>query len=181
MCPEVEELPRHLKAVGDPDGALAVAAASPTPAPLLTGEFNHKIDNKGRLVLPAGFRSSYSSGGHLQVWQGTHLTLFTDDGFRTWVADSRQRLLDRGEMSGSSLQTAIRKLSKAAERVTPDAQGRFIVPPRYRGLAPLSTEVVVIGMFDRLEIWLPEALAAEDPASEVDLAMLQDDYESHHR
>ncbi len=36
-------------------------------------------------------------------------------------------------------------------------------------------------MFDRIEIWLAEALADEDPSSEVDLAMLQDDYESHHR
>lgn len=158
-----------------------MAAAVPVRAPLLSGEFNHKVDSKGRLVLPSGFRANFAGGGHLQEWQGTHLTLFTDDGFRVWVAGTRQRLLDRGDLTGASLQTAIRKLGKAAERVTPDAQGRFMVPPRFRRLAPLDTEVVVIGMFDRIEIWLPEALADEDPDSEVDLAMLQDDYESHHR
>lgn len=181
MCPEVEDDPKATAATGEPGGAVALSAAAPVQPPLLTGEFNHKIDSKGRLVLPSGFRSSYSGGGHLQVWQGTHLTLFTDAGYRIWATDTRQRLIDRGEMTGASLQTAIRKLARAAERVTPDAQGRFIVPPRFRGLAPLNTEVVVLGMFDRIEIWLPEALADEDPSSEVDLAMLQDDYESHPR
>ncbi len=164
-------------------GSLAVAAptAPGTASSRLTGRYEHRIDGKGRLVLPANHRGHFRAGGYLQVWEGKCLALLTDHGFENMVAHVRRQVLEQGSASGTSVGATMRVAYAATEHVTPDVQGRFIIPPRFRDRAPLSSPVTVIGALDRCEIWLPEALAGEDPSAPNVLEIIQAGYESYPR
>ena len=65
-------------------------------------------------------------------------------------------------------------LSKAME-VTPDRQGRILIPSVLRGKAGLSKDVVFIGMMNRIEVWDKARLEAEDEEDEVSLCQIMDE------
>ena len=115
------------------------------------------------------------------MWEGKCLALFTRAGFDRLVDHVREEILRQGSASGTSISTAMRYAYAAADEVAPDAQGRFIIPPRFRDRAPASTPVSVVGALDRIEIWIPEALDAEDPSAPNILEIIQAGYESHPR
>jgi len=155
----------------------APAAPSPLSGLSLSGRYEHRVDRKGRLVLPAAFRAHFSAGGHLQQWQGTCLTLFTPGGWEAWLAYNREQF----KAGGHNASSLVRRLRSQADMVEIDGQGRFVMPPRFRVLAPLDHPVTVLGQHDRVEIWLPERLDADDPGAGNVIELNMDDYENHAR
>jgi MraZ protein len=118
---------------------------------MFSGSFPHSMDAKGRLVLPARFRSQL--GNSLTVTKGLHrcLWLFPEE---TW-----NRVLTQltSETIGSPDSLALQRffLGSAAD-AGPDEQGRISLPPLLREYAGIEKEVVTAGMGSRLEIWSRE-------------------------
>jgi MraZ protein len=111
------------------------------------GEHERTLDGKGRLVLPSKFRSKLPDGGFLTpTVQG--IALYDQTAWRATI----ERLTARVR-SGEVAPGVLQYLSASAEEVSPDAAGRIVLPPRLRVDAAISTEVMVLGMSDHLEIW----------------------------
>lgn len=130
------------------------------------GTFEHGLDEKGRMVLPAKIRAQLGESGLLGKLDGC-LGLWTIDGFFD-MADRLQAEIDAG--TGRVTQEAIRSFAAEAHEVTPDQQGRIVVPARLRAYAQLGSEVVVTGRIQRVEIWAADKWAAGSDQSDAALA-----------
>jgi len=116
---------------------------------MLLGEYEHTLDDKNRLTLPAKFRQAMAGG--------VVLTRGLDSCVEAYPADDWMELVQR-ELAGlSPFSKESRQLERflysGAVEAQPDKQGRVMVPPTLLEHAGLDREVVVIGMRGRIEIW----------------------------
>ena len=112
------------------------------------GTYTPKLDEKGRLFLPAKFRDQLSGG--LMVTRGQEHCLYV------WPQAEIERVTERlreAPVSNKATRDYIRMFSSGASDDAPDKQGRITVPPQLREWAGLTKDVVVIGAMNRLEIW----------------------------
>jgi MraZ protein len=114
---------------------------------VFVGTFEHALDDKGRVVLPATFRGHLADRGFVSQFDNC-LGLWTEEGF----AQVAERLTEKIR-EGLAPQNAMRAFSANAAEVKPDSQGRILLPQRLREFAGLDRDVVVIGAIDRVEIW----------------------------
>jgi MraZ protein len=115
-----------------------------------TGTHEHGLDDKGRMVLPAKIRAQLGESGMVGMADGC-LGLWTIDGFDE-IADRLAAAVEAREAESSVL----RKFMAYSFEVTPDQQGRVVIPQVLRDYAGLGSEVVVNGRRDRAEIWAKE-------------------------
>ena len=110
-----------------------------------------KLDDKGRLFLPAKYRSRLAEG--LVVTQGQErcLVVWPEDVF----AVEAERAASR-PMTNKAARSYARVLFASGEEMVPDKQGRIGIPAHLRQYAGLERDVVVAGVNDRVEIWNPE-------------------------
>lgn len=126
---------------------------------MFLGEYTHTIDDKGRLTIPAKFRGELAAGlvltrgfdRNLMVYPMGEWEKLAQEIMARPVSDARTRDFRRRVFSG-------------AVDLEPDRQGRILVPPYLREFAELTSEnkgeVVVVGMFNYIEIWSPEKWSA---------------------
>ncbi len=116
---------------------------------LLVGEYEHTIDEKHRLTLPAKFRPAFADG--IIVTRGLDGCLFA---YRRadWARSIESRLaaLDPLGEAGRRLR---RFFFGGAAETDLDRQGRVMLPAHLIEHAKLGREVVVVGIHDHLEIW----------------------------
>jgi len=119
---------------------------------MFLGQFVHTLDSKGRLTIPAKFRAVLDSG--LIVTRGIDrcLAIFPT---AEWE-DLAGRVSDL-PMTDRQARAFKRFLFADASDVSPDKQGRILIPPRLRDYANLDGEVVVAGLNNYIEIWSTEA------------------------
>lgn len=117
----------------------------------MTGQYAHNIDAKGRLFIPAKLREGLGTTFHVTIGQDHCLSVYSE---KSWH-DFEERLKT---MSYSQIKKLRPVFANAAE-CEPDAQGRILLPAKLRGYADLKKEVVVIGIYDRAEIWNAERWA----------------------
>jgi transcriptional regulator MraZ len=124
---------------------------------MLLGEYEHTIDDKNRLTLPAKFREELAGG--VVVTRGMDGCLYAYP-----AADWRERFsarvagLDPLEPDSRKLQ---RHFFSGASEAELDKQGRIMIPGPLLKYAGLSRDVVVAGVSDHLEIWDREAWRRE--------------------
>ncbi len=109
------------------------------------------MDEKGRVSLPSAFRREADSDRFVLLqWEPDYLTLFTA---AKW-ADVQQRLLEfrRGDPQAWN---QVRLVVASAVEVSPDKQGRILVPAGLQAAADLSGAVLLSGNIDRVELWNP--------------------------
>ena len=116
---------------------------------MLLGEYEHTIDEKSRLTLPAKFRSAFSDGIVLTRGMDGCLYAYTRADWDRLV-DSRLATLDPLSREGRQMQ---RFFFSGASESELDRQGRVIVPNALAAHAGLARDVVVAGVHDHLEIW----------------------------
>ncbi|HEX6680886.1 MAG TPA: division/cell wall cluster transcriptional repressor MraZ [Gaiellaceae bacterium] len=116
---------------------------------MLVGEYDHTIDDKNRLTLPAKFRQAFSEG--LVLSRGIERCLYAYPRSE-WEATVQSRLgeLDLFSKEGRVMQ---RYFFAGAAEAEVDKQGRVMVPSSLGSYAGLGKEVVVAGIHDHLEIW----------------------------
>ena len=126
---------------------------------MLLGSSNNRIDNKGRLVLPAKFRSMMGDAVVCTVGGNRCLAVYPMDEWMPYY-EKIQALPSTKEAKALK-----RILLGSAEELPIDGQGRILVPSSLREHAKLGDQVVVNGVGDHLEIWNSETWAAESDAN----------------
>ena len=116
---------------------------------MLLGEYDHTLDDKNRLTLPAKFRQAL--GGGVVVTRGMDgcLFVFTRGDWDSFVS---ARLEGLNPFSREARQMS-RFMFAGATETELDKQGRIMVPPALLEHAHLAREVVVAGVRDHVEIW----------------------------
>ena len=130
------------------------------PDMAIVGTHERSLDDKGRLVLPARFRSHFSGVVYLSPGDGC-ISLWPSERFDLMVASVEEKI-----RSGELEPNVRRGVSSGSVEVSPDAQGRVMLPEKLRAFARLEHEVVVCGAIDRIEIWNPITWA--DMAPDLD-------------
>jgi len=116
---------------------------------MLLGEYEHTIDDKNRLTLPAKFRRAFEDG--IVVTRGMDGCLYAYTA-ADWarVVEARLAALDPLSQEGRRMQ---RFFFAGAAEAQPDKQGRVMIPAALLEHAKLGRDVVVAGVYDHLEIW----------------------------
>lgn len=117
---------------------------------MFVGTYERSVDDKGRLSLPASFRSHLGERCYLVTLRGS-LGLFSESGF----ADTIDRLAERVR-AGEATQNAMRRFAASVHDVKVDSQGRIVLPAGHRDAAGLTGEVALIGAVNRIEIFRPD-------------------------
>ena len=115
---------------------------------MFIGEYNHSVDVKNRLALPSKFRKDL--GKKVVVTRGLDKCLFV------YPMDAWQELAQKlGTMpiGEASTRSFVRLMLAGATDVSSDAQGRVRIPDYLKEYAHIKKDVVVAGLFNRLEIW----------------------------
>lgn len=121
------------------------------------GRYEHALDAKGRVILPAKLRVHFSLPGYLTSHLEGCLALWTGDEFAHEV-EIRQHQSDADAVS----RNAVREWAAAVFEVEVDRQGRMPIPANLRAFAGLEHDVLIIGMINRVELWSPERWALKD-------------------
>ena len=116
---------------------------------MLIGEYEHLIDDKNRLTLPAKFRQAFGDGAVLT--RGIEPCVVAYRG-QDWARLVESRLSALDPLSKEARQLQRHFFGGAAEDV-PDKQGRVTLPAHLIEHAALGREVTVVGVHDHLEIW----------------------------
>jgi MraZ protein len=116
---------------------------------MLLGEYEHTVDDKNRVTLPAKFREVFADGIVLTRWMEGCVAAYPRE---QWEDLVNGRLAELDPLSGEA-----RKLQRyffaGAADTTLDKQGRIVIPPALLGHGGLTRDVVVAGVHDHVEIW----------------------------
>ena len=115
---------------------------------MFLGEFQHSLDTKGRVILPARYRDQLAEVADVTKGRGGCLSVFTPEEFEDVASQVREQ-----SKRGAKELNAARSFFSGAQEVKPDKQGRVALPQNLREYAGLTREVVVAGVFSRIEIW----------------------------
>lgn len=115
---------------------------------MFIGEYQHTIDTKKRLALPAKFRRDFK--GKAVVTRGLDNCLFVYP-MKQWKEIAEK--LGNMPVGESSTRSFVRLMLAGAVDVEIDSQGRILVPNYLKSYANFKKEVVVAGLFNRIEIW----------------------------
>lgn len=118
---------------------------------MLIGEYQHAVDAKGRLIMPARFREEL--GETFIVTRGLDQCLFVYpmDEWRTL-----ENKLKSLPMTQANARAFVRFLFSGATECTLDKQGRILLPSHLREHASIVKDVMIIGVSTRAEIWARE-------------------------
>jgi MraZ protein len=120
---------------------------------MFIGEYQHSLDEKGRVAVPAKFRLALQKG--VVVTRG-----LTDKCLFVYPVDEWEKLA--AKISGTSIAKAnslafARLMLAGAMDSGLDSQGRVLLPDYLRKYAELKKDVVIAGLYNRLEVWDKEA------------------------
>nr|WP_281366421.1 division/cell wall cluster transcriptional repressor MraZ [Nesterenkonia xinjiangensis] len=112
------------------------------------GTYTPRMDEKGRLILPAKYRDDLAEGLVLTRGQERCIYVFSTEEFQNVHQQMRQ-----APLTSRQARDYIRVFLSGASDETPDKQGRITIPSALREYAGLDRDVTVIGAGDRAEIW----------------------------
>jgi len=115
---------------------------------MFIGEYQHTIDEKGRVAIPAKFRGEIAHGA--VVTRGLDNCLFL---YPKHEWEKLAEKLASLPMSKANTRAFVRLMLAGAMEVELDAQGRAVVPDYLRQYAGAKKNVVIAGVLNRLEIW----------------------------
>ena len=120
------------------------------------GRYDFQMDEKGRVSLPSAFRKEAEGERFILLqWEKPYLTLFPEN---VWK-DVQERLLEyrRGDRAAGN---HVREITSNAVEVSPDKQGRILIPSWLQEAASLEGAILLSGNIDRVEIWNPDEYRA---------------------
>jgi MraZ protein len=129
------------------------------------GRYEHSLDAKGRIILPAKLRSHFDLEAFVTEYHDGCLAIWTPDAFQQQL-DAMSRIQVRGEKE----RRLARFWSSGAYQAELDRQGRISIPPALRKFAGLESAVLVVGAIDRVELWDPAAWEARMAEARESLA-----------
>ena len=138
---------------------------------MLSGEFKHNIDTKNRLFIPAKHREEL--GETFMVAKSVR-----ENCLKVYSLEEWERYIEPiVKMERKNSEAILRALHRNASQVSPDAQGRIILPPALVSYAGIEKGAVVVGCGKYAEIWSEEAYEAM--VGDEDMADMKDLLESY--
>lgn len=119
---------------------------------MLLGTYSPKLDEKGRLILPAKFRDEFDGGIVMTRGQDRCIYVFSEREFERF----HERLRE-APLTSKQARDFLRLLLSGANAEEPDKQHRITIPQALRSYAGLGRDLAVIGAGTRAEIWDAEA------------------------
>ena len=129
----------------------------------LFGRFEHQLDEKGRVILPAKIRAHFSDTAFLTPHLEGCLGLWTPEEFEPEIAKRR-----RDEDAGPVERNRLRDWSSQVTEVSLDNQGRMGLSAELRSYAGLDNQVVIVGAVDHVELWSPGRWSLRDSGEGMD-------------
>ena len=113
---------------------------------MLMGSYQHNIDPKGRVIMPAKFRE--------ELGEVFYATKGTDESITVLSKEAWEELGAKiCALPSAQTKDLKRFLFSSAAELIPDKQGRILLPPVLRSYAHLDKDVMIIGTGSRVEIW----------------------------
>lgn len=132
------------------------------------GRYEHSVDPKGRVILPAKFRAHFEHGGYLTQFRGGCLALWTPEEFNVQSAE-----MEEAQKLGPAERNLARVWASGTQEVEVDKQGRIAIVAPLRSFATLHDAVLVNGALNRIELWNPERW--EEKVAATEAALIEDD------
>lgn len=138
---------------------------------MFMGEYNHTIDTKGRLIIPAKFREALGEEFVLTKGLDGCLSIYPMDEWNTF--ENKLKSLPLTDKNARAFQ---RFFVAGATTCELDKQGRILVPGTLREFAGLDKEVVLTGNLTKIEVWSKEKWAENNSYDDMDsiAASMQD-------
>jgi MraZ protein len=114
---------------------------------MFLGEYEHTVDAKGRVAVPARFRGQMDRGAVISKGMGVCLSVYT---MERWEEKSNELVSGK---SSDELRDFERRIYPSASEIELDGQGRMVIPAKLRAYAKLGAEVTIAGVRDHFEIW----------------------------
>ncbi|MCY3849491.1 MAG: division/cell wall cluster transcriptional repressor MraZ [Acidimicrobiaceae bacterium] len=127
------------------------------------GTYEHTLDDKGRLILPAAFRPKLAQGA-VTVPLDRCLAILPPDEFERMAAHLKKQVSE-----GRADMDHLRAFASLADEAVPDSQGRMRLAPHLRDSAGLGRNVVVAGVLERIEVWDPARWSSVFPSGAAKL------------
>lgn len=115
---------------------------------MLLGEYTHNLDTKGRVAVPAKFRDAVLGGAIITRGLDNCLFVFAQ---KEWQALAEK--LMALPLAQANSRAFVRLMLAGAMDVNLDNQGRILIPDYLRQYAGLTKEVIVAGLYNRMEVW----------------------------
>lgn len=135
----------------------------------VTGEYQHTLDNKGRIFIPARLREELGASVYVTLSMDRCLSVYSDE---NWSA-----LTEKVNALPYVRQRKMRPLFSYAIRCELDAQGRILLPQNLRDWAGLEKNVTVVGCNNHAELWNSDSwksVLAEETTPENIAAVLEE-------
>lgn len=116
------------------------------------GTYTPKVDEKGRLFLPAKFREAMAEGLVMTRGQERAIDIRTAADFAQFTEKFRTASQTDARLRGYG-----RMIFGSMSEQTPDKQGRISLTPELRAYSGIGRDAVVVGVYDRIEVWEPKA------------------------
>jgi len=118
---------------------------------MFIGEYQHTVDNKGRIIMPSKLRDDL--GQNFIVTKGLDNCLFVYPMEEWKRLENKLRTLP---LTNKNARAFIRFFFAGATECSLDKQGRILIPNNLREYAKIIKDVVIIGVAERIEIWAKE-------------------------
>ncbi len=132
---------------------------------MFLGEYQHSLDAKGRVILPSRFREPLADGAVLTSEIDGCLAVWTPEEFEMRAAEMNEM-----RRRGPGGRDVARVFFAGAVDAAPDKQGRVAIPQHLRDFAGLERDVIVAGVFSRIEIWDADTWRQKNAEGEQALA-----------
>ncbi len=124
---------------------------------MFLGQYEHTIDEKGRLTIPARYRDLLLNGAFITQGFDENLMVLTADSFQLIY-----ERVNRMSMTNPSARQLKRLIFSHADRIEFDRAGRILIPQFLRQAARLDGTAILVGVGDYFEIWSQELWNEED-------------------
>lgn len=129
---------------------------------MFLGTHTPKLDEKGRVILPAKFRDPFSAGLVMTKGQERCVVIWPNEQFQEFAESLRQR-----SQNNEKVRAYTRVFFSSAFDDIADKQGRVTIPTSLREWAGLKRDLVVVGADTRVEVWdtlaWSQYLAVQEP------------------
>ena len=137
---------------------------------MLLGTHTPKLDDKGRIILPAKFREDLAGG--VVITRGQERCLYV---FSTAEFESVHDRIRQAPLSNKQARDFLRMFLSGASAEKPDGQNRITIPPSLRAYAGLEKELVVTGVGAHAEIWNADSWNAYAEGNESTYAEMEEE------
>jgi MraZ protein len=124
---------------------------------MFMGRYEHSIDDKGRLTIPARYRELLAEGAYVTLGFDKNLLVLTPETFENISQHVKQM-----SITDNDARLLKRLIFSNAERVEVDRSGRILIPQWLRTYSNIASNAMIVGVGEYFEIWSPELWALQN-------------------